>query len=938
MTAPVPEPLLTFAPAIARVLTRHPDLVPAVRRRDRPDRASLRAEAFAAADSALAAQDPEAMMAALRRLKYRVVGALILDDLEAGPSLVDAVGATLTDLADGLLDGALRFTRGRIEAKHGPIEGLDPDAGIVAIAMGKHGARELNYSSDIDIVYLARHLPGDARVLVDRLARRADRQLSEPTADGFCFRVDLNLRPEGRTGPATSTLAAAEAYFLTYGRTWERAAWLKARPAAGDLALGDELLEAIEPFRFRRHLDFGTLDDLATMRDRIAASTRQDALQRDLKRGPGGIREIEFLVQATQLAWCGRDLGLRIPSTIPALRALDARGVLPDGVQVEQLIADYRMLRAVEHRIQWEREAQTQTLPNHADDAGWERLARAMGSGHTGTFRDELAAARARVEDAWSLVFAQDQRPEALSLVDPFATVEERTSELVTLGFQDPSEASSRIERLAEPDARHRMRPSTWRHFERLMPQLATLAARSSDPDIALARLERFVNRVGARGTTYELLHENPTAMETLIRLFAESAFLSERLLNHPELLDTLVLRGRGGEVRRRGADVLEKELLADLLNRDEDERLLAMRTFLTTEWLRIGLDDLAGALPPPGLPSPWLTAAAEAVVRAGDRVAADAMSSRHGVIRRRSGSVAPRAIIAFGSLGSGWVSYGSDIDLVFVYSGDQLQPESDGRRPVDPRTWTARHAQRVVTALSAQTREGRCFEVDLRLRPGGGGGGVVVTLDGLRAWYQHRAEPWERIAACRARVVSASDPAFGEAVGAVLRSARRADDPAVVVAEARAMRKRQRDELAGEAGARMNLKVGRGGIAEVEFAVACAQLTIRDEHPARAVSDPQVALALLGASGDLDRAASTALAEAYGFLRRIEANLRLRTGTHTAHLDIEHPLADRVAAGLGLGDRVELAAALRARRATVSELTERWLDEVAAADRGADR
>ncbi len=938
MTLPVPEALQTFAPAIARVLARHPDLLPDVTARVRPSLRQMRDLTRQAADEALAAADPEAMMVALRRLKYRVVGALILDDLDAGPALVDAVGATLADLADALLDGALHFTRGAVEAKSGPIEGLAPGDDVVVLAMGKHGAGELNYSSDIDIVYVARALPGEAGALVNRMARRADRLLAEPSADGFCFRVDLNLRPEGMTGPPTSTLAAAEAYFLTYGRTWERAAWLKARPAAGDLQLGDELLSAIEPFRFRRHLDFGTLDDLATMRDRIAASTRQDALQRDLKRGPGGIREIEFLVQATQLAWCGRDLSLRIPSTVPALLALHTRGVLPKGLHVDQLIADYRTLRAVEHRIQWEREAQTQALPADTDAAGWERLARAMGQGHTGTFRDELSAVRARVEAAWNLVFAQEQTDEALTLVDPFATVEERTDELARLGFTDPVAASLRIERLAEPDARQRMRASTWRHFERLLPQLASLAARSADPDAALARLERFVTRVGARGTTYELLHENPSAMETLIRLFAESTFLSERLLNHPELLDTLVLRGRGGEVRRRGVDALERELLADLIDRDEDERLLAMRTFLTTEWLRIGLDDLAGALPAPGLAAPWLTAVAGAVVRAAEHVAADAMSTRHGLILRADGAVAPRAIIAFGSLGSGWVTYGSDIDLVFVYDDEDLRPESNGRRPVDPRTWTSRHAQRVVTALTAQTREGRCFEVDLRLRPGGGGGGVVVTLDGLAAWYAHRAEPWERIAACRARVVSASDPAFGAAVSAVLLAARAAPDPAVIVAEARAMRRRQVAEIAAESPGRVNLKVGRGGITDVEFAVAVAQLTVGETHPARAESDPVAALELLAASGDLDPAAATALADAYVFHRRLESTVRLRTGTDAAHLNLEDPLSDRVAAAVGLGDRVELAGALRAHRAAVSELTDRWLDGVAAANHGADR
>ena len=929
----VPEPLQTFAPAIARSLARHPDLLDAVRRRERPGRDALLAETHAAAD---AAPDADAMAVALRRIKYRVVGALILDDLDAGPPLVDAVGATLADLADALLDGALRFARADVEARSGPIEGLAPDGGLVSIGMGKHGAQELNYSSDIDIIYLARALPGESRALVDRLTRRADRLLSDHTADGLCFRVDLNLRPEGRTGPPTSTLAAAEGYYLTYGRTWERAAWLKARPAAGDLGLGDELLDAIGPFRFRRHLDFGTLDDLAAMRDRIATSTRLDTLQRDLKRGPGGIREIEFLIQATQLAWCGRDRSLRTPATVPALHALAAAGVLPDGLDVPSLIDDYRLLRAVEHRIQWEREAQTQRLPADDDDDGWERLARSLGRDDTAGFRSDLDATRRRVEAAWGLVFADAEPGEAMTLVDPFATVEERTQELETLGFSLPSEAAQRIERLGVPGARHRMRPSTWRRFERVMPRLATLAAKSSDPDAALARLEQFVGRVGARGTTYELLHENPQAMETLIRLFADSAFLSERFLDHPELLDTLVLRGRGGETPRRGAAALGAELVAEMTELKEDERLLAMRTFLTTELLRIGLDDLAGALPAPGLAAPWLTATAEATVQAADRVARDAMATRHGLLWR-GGDEAPRAILGFGSLGSGWMTYGSDVDLVFVYDpGDS--DGSDGPRPVDARTWAARQAQRVVTSLTAQTREGRCFNVDLRLRPGGGGGGVVVTLDGLRAWYRDRAALWERIAVCRARVVATSDPAFGAQVEAALRAARVVDDPAAVVAEARAMRRRQREELAGEQGGQLNLKVGAGSIADVEFAVACAQLSAAPGHPARGVADPLRALTLLTAVGDLSVERAGELSTAYVFLRRVESALRLRTGTDATRVDLDDPVAGRVAAALGLGDRVHLAAALRARRAAVSTGVEQWLDRVAATSRGAER
>jgi len=912
----LPESLARFAPPVARALVRHPDLLGPVLARELPDRDALVRMALEAV--VLADGDDEAMRRELRRLKYRVVGALILEDLDWGPAGVDRVGAVLADLADGLLEGALAHAVAAVRRR-------DPaswpeDAGFVAFAMGKHGGGELNYSSDIDLIYVARSLNGELRPAADRVGRALGKLLSDVTADGFCFRVDMNLRPDGRTGPLVVSLAAAEHHYLTFGRTWERAAWLKARAAAGDQVLGAELLSLIEPFRFRRHLDFGTLDDLATMRDRIAAATRLDALERDLKRGPGGIREIEFVVQATQLAWVGRDRELRVASTVPAIRALAERpGVLPEAIEAETLIDDYRLLRAVEHRIQWETEAQTQMLPMPDDGDAWTRLAATLGGDSGSALRDEISAARGRVETAWSSVFTPDETEDPLSIVDPFATVAERTGQLRALGFADPEQAVERLQRLAEPSAQARMRPSTWRRFERIAPRMATLAAQSGNPDVALARIERFVGRVGARGTMYELLHENPAVMETLVRLFADSTYLSERFIQHPELLDALVLRGRGGEMGPRDVGALTDELRRELnMRQDEADGPLALRTQQTVELLRIGLADLGGALP--GLPCPHLVALAETMLFGADALAQDSMAARHGVLRDDDGRSVPRAIVGLGSLGSGWMTYGSDLDLVFVAPS---AGESDGRRGIDGRTYGARHVQRVITALTAQTREGRCYEIDMRLRPGGQGGPLCTSLAGLERWYAERAAPWERLMLARARVVWASTAEFRGEVERVLSAAKRPPDGVDLVGEARAMRHRQLQELAAERERVLDLKLGPSGLTDIEFAIACQQL---HSEEARDASDPLTAMERLS----IPQPERTAVADAYRFYRRVECSLRLRAGSSDAHVRLDEPEARMLAGALGLNGVGDLESKVRAHRAAVKPIVARWLSEAA--------
>ena len=930
---PAPDPLRRLdavSQAIPRILRRHPDLLPDVARATLPSRDELVAEARIAARQALAGPDPDAAIrTALRRLKYRVVGGLVLRDLAVGPAAVDDITAALAGLADALCEGAIRFADARAAARHGRPPGWPDEGGFVAMALGKHGGQELNYSSDVDLVwFVADHdgqTPGPrplpTRRWAERLAAEVAGILATPTADGFCFRVDLALRPDGHAGAATPSLAAGEQYYLTWGRTWERAAWLKARPCAGDLELGEELLRRIAPFRFRRSMDFGTLHDLAAMRDRISEAARAGSLEADLKRGPGGIREIEFLVQAWQLIWAGRDPSLRVRGTLEALPLLAVRDVL--GADEAARLADaYRFLRFVEHRLMWPQEAQTQRLPADEDAEGWEALASACGRS-VETLREELAGHRRIVQEAWSglLRDSEPSPPERTVLSDPFASSQERRAALEGLGFPDPADAERRLAELARPSARERMSPTAWRRFEEVVPRLIRLAGGSGDPHAALARLQAFVARAGARGTTYALLAGNPHVAATLVRLFAGSAFLSELLCAHPELLDALVLRGRGGERPPSGLEELWASLQPQLAGRPEaNDALLALRTFQVSELLRIGLADLGGALPGGDLPCRWLTDLARVCVRGAWSLAGQEMERRHGALPRAGDGPGPLAVVGLGSLGSGWMTYGSDLDLVFLYEPGPADARSAGPRRLDPASWAARWSQRVITILSAPTREGRCYGVDMRLRPDGIQGPLVVPVDGFAAYYRERARPWERIALCRASIASCPDASLAARVEDLLAVARSPGglEVAGVVAEARRMRERQRAALPPEEASRVDLKKGQGGLADVEFAVACWQVTRQPGHPATRIADPMLAMEALRRSSDVRSDAAGELSDAYAFMRRVEARLRLGSGRGADGLRFPSSLADRVASSLGFASAAELERELRSRRRAI--------------------
>ncbi|MCK6528990.1 bifunctional [glutamate--ammonia ligase]-adenylyl-L-tyrosine phosphorylase/[glutamate--ammonia-ligase] adenylyltransferase [Myxococcota bacterium] len=910
--------LLGASRACREVMSRHPGAAsedPPV-----PAEAAARARAEAGGD------DPR-LLDALLDLKYRCLARWTADAVR-GRLPIARECALLSDLADACVGAAVDHAYASLAARHGPpgdaLPGRAPppwgggapaprdssSLGFSALALGKLGSSELNYSSDVDLVYVAFDASGETRggprgplphrSFFGRVGEAVGRLLSQSSPRGFLYRVDLNLRPDGAAGPLVPTAAAAELHYLNYGQTWERSAWLRARVCAGDPGVGEGLLAALAPFVWRRYLDYGTLADMRGMKERIDRAARAAEGEFDVKLGSGGIRELEFFVQAHQLLAGGRLPALRLAGTLPALDALVRAGRIPEA-DAADLAAAWDLLRRLEHRIQTPDERHTQRLPRGERDL-WV-LARMMGLGedpHPGeALLRGLESARTAVRRRFDALFAppgggagaplprDPVAEEARALLDPYAAAGAVEERLRAAGFRDPDGARRRLDLLRDGPPDRRLRPEARRRFADVAPLLLERALASRDPDLVLERFDSLVRRIGVRGTLYDLLARHPEVLSLLGRLFGASDLLSDDLLRSPELLDALVLRD--AETARRDGAEMAALLAARAGSEDEEGVLDAIRRFARTERLRIGLHLIGRTLDGEGA---WgqLTAVAETCIAASLRLAR-AARARAG--RDPRGRV---AVLGLGRLGGGEMGFGSDLDLVFLYDPDD--PEDPAAS--DP---FARLFQRVLASLSAPTREGVAYEVDLRLRPSGHAGPVVTRLDAFAEHVALRAEPWERLALTRARAVAGEGdlPARAErAVDEGLRA--RPEDPGALAGEVWRLRAAQERELASGPPGALHPKYGRGGIAEVELAAQYLQLC-RPEAGVREPSTPR-ALARLEEAGVLAPRDRDALAAGWRLFRDVQDRLRLMRGAGATAVPFPSPEADALArALLGAGD-----------------------------------
>jgi [glutamine synthetase] adenylyltransferase / [glutamine synthetase]-adenylyl-L-tyrosine phosphorylase len=828
------------------------------------------------------------LTAALRRAKRVVALAVAIADI-GGLWPLERVMDALSDLAEVALNLSVAHLL-RMAHDAGELRLSDPTnptqaSGLTVLGMGKLGARELNYSSDIDLVVIydpalpvyTERTGGDAMPgFMSRLARALVSLMETRDANGYVFRVDLRLRPDPAVTPPAVALPAAITYYESMGQNWERAAMIKARPVAGDIATGIAFLEAIRPFIWRRGLDFAAVADIHAMKRRIdahkggafagSADSLAQLLGHNVKLGQGGIREIEFLAQTLQLVWGGRDPRLRDPTTLGTLRLLVRTGHLARAAAAE-LAAAYRFLRQVEHRLQMVADRQVHSLPERADD--FARSATFMGYADAEAFAGALLQHLKRVRNRYAEVFEQipgeteaaaaelDFRGDDLPPAETIAALE-------ALGFTNPERIiaavrgwqSGRVRALRSERARELL--------GQLLPALLSSLATQPRPDIVFSRFENFISHLPAGVQLLSLFQRNPALLSRIAAVLGAAPSLAEHLASHPAALDGLLmpqdepnpsrlLRSRLGDARRL-----------------EDVIAITRRT-VREEDFSISVATLEGRLDTDtaGLSR---TAVADAALSALLGPVLDDFASRYG--RVRGGAM---AVVALGKAGGREMMAGSDLDLMLIYDHPSEMPDSTGPRSLAASQYFIRLAHAYVAALTAPGADGHLYAVDMRLRPSGNKGPVAVSLPAFRRYHAGSAWTWERMALTRARVIAGPAP-LSNAIEAAIRIALvEAGAPERIRADAAGMRARMQRDLPSTGP--WDVKLRRGGQIDVEFIAQTLQLIHARETPTLCHPTTRTALANLAVAGHLCAADACLLIRADHTWRTVQGMLRVTLG-----------------------------------------------------------
>ena len=749
----------------------------------------------------------------LRELRNRVLLRVMARDL-AGRAGLDEVCGTMSDLAEVVISRAL------------------PDENLVVVAMGKLGGRELNVSSDIDLVFLYQG-PAEAQERYERAGRRLIRLLSELTEDGFVFRVDMRLRPYGDSGPLVCNFEALERYFITQGREWERYAWLKARALTGPGTAGEmrELENIVRPFVFRKYLDYATLGAMRALHAEVRRDVERRELAEHVKLGPGGIREIEFIVQALQLIRGGRDPQLRVRPTLKALEVLSEKKLVPESA-ARELAEGYIFLRNLEHRLQYLDDAQRHDLPEDDEDRG--RIAAMAGFPSWPAFYEKLQAVRQAVSLHFEDVFAEAEAP-----LEPWP----EHPRLAAL------RASQRYAALPD-DSRRRL--------DRLVPALARAAQATPDPEATLARGVDLVEAIASRAAYLALLAEHPEALERVARMIGASSWAAEFVTRHPLLLDELL------DDRLLYAPIdlasFEKNLRLQLeaAHGDVERRMNLLREMHQAQVFRLLAQDLAGLLTVERL-ADHLSALADLLLE-------ETLNEVWRDLRGKHISVPRFAVIGYGKLGGKELGYASDLDIIFLYDDPHEQA---------PEIY-ARLAQRLNTWLSSRTSSGILFETDLQLRPSGASGLLVSAIAAFERYQDENAWVWEHQALTRARYC-AGDRKVGDAFEAIReRILKRKRDLAELAAAIVEMRKKLHAAHPNTSGL-FDVKHDPGGMIDVEFAVQFLVLAYAHRFPDLTKNLGNIALLRMAAEhGLIAPELAERCRDAYREFRRLQHGLRL--------------------------------------------------------------
>ncbi|KHK92242.1 bifunctional [glutamine synthetase] adenylyltransferase/[glutamine synthetase]-adenylyl-L-tyrosine phosphorylase [Novosphingobium malaysiense] len=790
------------APYLAGLLDRLPDLTEILAAGD--GEAAL-AWAFKAGEGA-----PEVPVA-LRREKQALALALAIGDLAGAFPLLKVTGE-LSAFADRALDAAIAAGIRRRVPDSEP-------AGFLALALGKHGAGELNYSSDIDPILLfepellprrERDEPGEA---AQRVARTVVETLSQVTAEGYVFRVDLRLRPASEVSPLAISVDAALTHYESSALAWERAAFIRARACAGDVPAGEAFLAAIRPFVWRKSLDFGAIAEIGRLTAQIRASTRGGPSVGpgfDLKKGRGGIREVEFYAQTHQLIHGGRNPALRLRGTRATLDALADAGLVP-AAEAKLLGESYDRLRTIEHRLQMMHDQQTHSLP--ATPEALDAVAQLDGLPDGQALLAEIAEITDAVGDRYDALIMANTPSDTSGTV---AMPDQATllDDLEGLGFADPSALAERIEGWQSGRMRALRSNAARTAFEAIRRDLLSALAAAPAPERALARWEQLLNNLPSAINLFRLLEARPALLELLARILSLAPPLADALARRADLLDPLIdasafdLPGDTGELIAAFSRFEPDD--------DYERKLDSVRRKVGELRFKLGVQLIEGANDPIAV-GRALARVAEAalVVLTGETVAE--FETTHG---RIPGS--ELLVLGLGRMGGGVLTHASDLDLVYLFTGN-FNAESDGRRPLGATHYYNRLSQRAISALTVPTAEGALFEVDTRLRPSGAQGPPAASIDSFERYQREQAWTWEHMALCRARPLYGAPPARAtllEAIGHVLTAPRQVDELRAAVLEMRAtMAAHKRPKGA------LDVKLSRGGLVDLEFIVHFLQL-----------------------------------------------------------------------------------------------------------------
>ncbi|MDO9288881.1 MAG: bifunctional [glutamate--ammonia ligase]-adenylyl-L-tyrosine phosphorylase/[glutamate--ammonia-ligase] adenylyltransferase [Thermodesulfovibrionales bacterium] len=824
-------------------------------------------------------------MKVVRKFKKKELLRITLRDILKKSDLIETM-LELSMLADTIINESLKVLKKTLNETYGEPE---KDA-FTVISLGKLGSEELNFSSDVDLILVYGTSEGETSGVITpqgitanrisnheyycKLGENLNRFLSMNTEDGFAYRVDLRLRPEGQRGSLALPLSGYETYYESWGRAWERVMLLRARPVAGDLFLGNEFLDMIKPFVYRKYLDYSAIDEIRQIKTRIDSIFKKN----DIKRGYGGIREIEFFIQALQLIYAGKEPLLRERGTQKALHRLLQKNLIGQA-DYAMLSDNYTFLRTLEHRLQQLNDLQTHSLPS--DEKELTALSRKMGFPEKASFLSELELRRNKTRTIYDSLFREDKKElsDGVVLFDEELSDIELKEHLGKIGLKDVEKGLRNIQHIRDA-SRHFQTLRGRRVLSEILPVFVDAAVKSSNPDMALNHLQAFASMLSLRESYLDIFKENKDLVPVLINLFSQSEYLSKAIIRKPDYLELI-----GHEI------VLKKSLntLKDELKKsDRGGQALsdAMRIMRQVEEIRLSLLFLQKKIDVTELIK-GLSKTAEAILSAS--------------VEELGGNL---AIVGFGKLGGREITFNSDIDIIFA-SPDNVKEEQ------------TKIAEKLLRLLLSYTREGIAYKVDTRLRPDGTKGTLVSSVNALRDYYSGNAAFWEFQALLKARPV-AGDIKTGKRFIDMAKDILIKHGHMVSASDTRAMRERIQKELAKETEG-YDIKLGFGGLEELEFTVQYLQLKNCNKFPSLLVQGTLDAIGRLEQSGIINKSDADFMKKAYVFYRTIESYLRLR------EKDIlkkdEEEILNAVSEFWGLKNKEELIEKLDETRAKVRDI-----------------